>query len=66
MVQELVRLEYVDALSYETVHRVMGENELKPWLTREWCIPPGSLAEFVYYMEDMLDVYQYPIDPKLP
>jgi hypothetical protein len=66
LAQEMVRLEYAEALSYETVHRVMRENELKPWLKKEWCIPPGSQAEFVYYMEDVLDVYQRPADPKLP
>jgi len=66
LAQEMVRLEYADELSYETVHRVMGENVLKPWLRKEWCIPPGSQAEFVYYMEDVLDVYQRPADPKLP
>jgi hypothetical protein len=24
---------------------------------REWCIPPQANAEFVYHMEDILDVY---------
>jgi len=66
LAQEMVRLEYVDALSHETVHRVLDENILKPWLKKEWCIPPGSQAEFVYYMEDVLDVYQRPADPMLP
>jgi hypothetical protein len=66
LAQEMVRLEYAEALSHETVHRVMGENELKPWLRKEWCIPPGSQAAFVYYMEDVLDVYQRPADPNLP
>jgi hypothetical protein len=31
LAQEMVRLEYADELSYETVHRVMRENVLKPW-----------------------------------
>jgi hypothetical protein len=66
LAQEMVRLEYVDELSYETVHRVLRANELKPWLKKEWCIPPGSQAEFVYYIEDVLDVYRPPADPKLP
>ena len=33
LAQEMVRLEYVNELSYETVHRVLGGNELKPWLS---------------------------------
>jgi hypothetical protein len=66
LAQEMVRLEYADELSYVTVHRIMSENEIKPWLRKEWCIPPGGQAEFVYYMEDVLDVYQRPANPKLP
>jgi hypothetical protein len=31
-----------------------------------WCIPPQQSAEFVYHMEDVLDVYQQPYDPKRP
>jgi hypothetical protein len=31
-----------------------------------WCIPPKQSAEFVYHMEDVLDVYQRPRDPKRP
>jgi hypothetical protein len=66
LAQEMVRLDYAETLSYVTVHRVLGENELKPWLRKEWCIPPGSQAKFVYYMEDVLDVYQRPADSRFP
>ena len=41
------------------------KNELKPWLTKEWCIPEAS-AEFVAKMEDILEVYQRPYDPLAP
>ena len=39
---------------------------LKPWLKDQWCIPPKANAEFVCKMEDVLDVYQRPYDPKRP
>jgi len=42
------------------------KNVLKPWLKKQWCIPPEANAEFVYKMEDVLDVYQRPYDPKRP
>ena len=32
---------------------------------RSWCIPAAS-AKFVAKMEDVLDVYQRPFDPKRP
>jgi hypothetical protein len=31
-----------------------------------WCIPPKASAEFVYHMEDVLDVYHRPYDPRFP
>lgn len=31
-----------------------------------WCIPPKQSAEFVYHMEDVLEVYKRPYDPKRP
>src|SRR3954465_14629943 len=31
-----------------------------------WCIPPAANAEFVYHMEDVLDVYHRPPDPQHP
>jgi hypothetical protein len=31
-----------------------------------WCIPPEANGEFVYHMEDVLEVYQQPYDPLHP
>src|SRR3989304_3901174 len=41
-------------------------NELTPWRKQEWVIPPEANAEFVYHMEDVLDIYTRPADPKRP
>jgi hypothetical protein len=35
-------------------------------LSKEWCIPPKANAAFVAQMEDVLDVYCRPLDPKYP
>jgi len=35
-------------------------------LKQEWCIPPQQSAAFVYHMEDVLDVYTRPYDPRRP
>lgn len=66
LASQMVKLEYADEISHETVRHVMAENELKPWLKREWCIPPHQNAEFVYHMEEVLDVYHRPTDPRFP
>jgi transposase len=66
LASEMVRLEYIEEVSHATVRRVMQDNELKPWLKEEWCIPPKQNAEFVYRMEDVLEVYQRPEDARFP
>jgi DDE superfamily endonuclease len=42
------------------------KNDLKPWLKEQWVIPPKANAEFVCAMEDVLEVYHRPYDPKKP
>ena len=42
------------------------KNELKPWLRKQWVIPPQANAEFVCAMEDVLEVYTRPYDPTRP
>ena len=66
LASEMVRLEYIAGVSHTTVRNVMQANELKPWLREEWCIPPKQNAEFVYHMEDVLEVYQRPEDARFP
>ena len=41
------------------------KNETKPWLVDEWCIPEAG-GEFVWRMEDVLDVYHRPYDARYP
>ena len=58
-------LEYCDRISRETARRTL-RNALKPWLRQMWVIPPKASADFVYHMEDVLEVYQRPCDPLRP
>src|SRR6185295_4406115 len=41
------------------------KNELKPWQVKSWCLSKPS-ARFVAKMEDVLEVYARPYDPKRP
>lgn len=65
LVDRVVQLKIIDSISHETIRQVLDDNELKPWRRQEWCIPAAN-AEFVYRMEDVLDVYKRPMDPKRP
>ncbi|MAG37276.1 MAG: IS630 family transposase, partial [Dehalococcoidia bacterium] len=62
----LVTLEVVQSISHETVRQVFKPNRLKPWRTERWCIPPEADADFVWHMEEVLDVYTRPYDPCRP
>ena len=66
LADRMVELRFIDGLSYETVRRLLKKNALKPWLTERWCIPPKQSGEFVWRMEDVLEVYTRPYDPKRP
>ena len=39
---------------------------IKPWLKQQWVLPPKANAGFVAAMEDVLDVYARPYDPRRP
>lgn len=61
----MVELTEHRTLSRETVRRRLEENELKPWRRKMWCIPKVD-GEYVARMEDVLDLYAQPHDPKQP
>jgi transposase len=65
LADRVVQMKIIDSISHETVRQILDDNELKPWRREEWCIPAAN-SEFVYHMEDVLDVYKRPVDPKRP
>jgi hypothetical protein len=42
------------------------KNDIKPWIVKTWCVPPKADAEFVWRMEDVLQTYLLPYDPRYP
>ena len=62
---EMVKLTEHGELSRETVRRRLAENDLKPWRRDMWCIPEVD-GTYVARMEDVLDLYAAPADPKRP
>lgn len=62
---EMVTLTEHESLSRETVRRRLAEVDLKPWQKKMWCIPKVD-AEYVARMEDVLDLYAEPPDPRRP
>lgn len=66
LANRLVELGYVETVSRETVRQALLHNELKPCIKKQWCIPTAPDAEFVYHMEDVLEVYTRPYDSAHP
>lgn len=62
---KMVCLTAHDSLSRATVARRLAENDLKPWQQKMWCVPKVD-SEYVARMEDVLDLYAQPPDPKRP
>ena len=62
---KVVELGLAPSMSREGVRKRLKKNALKPWQKKEWCIPKVS-AEFVANMEDVLDLYAEPYDPRRP
>ena len=53
------------SVSCETIRRRLDDNDLKPWQKKMWCIANID-GEYVARMEDLLDLYAEPHDPKRP
>jgi hypothetical protein len=56
----------VKKASQETIRQTLIKNELKPWRSAEWYIPPGGNGEFVAAKEDVVDVYTREEEEKRP
>jgi transposase len=52
-------------VSRDTIRRRLDDNDLKPWQQKMWCIAHID-GEYIARMEDLLDLYAEPHDPKRP
>jgi transposase len=65
LADKMVRLTRHESISSETIRRRLAEKELKPWLSKMWCIPKVD-GEFVARMEDVLELYAEAPDERRP
>jgi hypothetical protein len=63
--KNFVELEIVDALSHETVRQTL-KKRTQAVAEEQYCLPEASTGEFVYHMDDVLDVYTRAYDPRRP
>lgn len=58
--------EYIVSISHAAIGDMLNTNEVKPHLSRYWCMPKAHDAEFVLHMEDVLSIYKREYDPRIP
>jgi hypothetical protein len=51
---------YVVTISYVSIGEMLNSNQVKPHLSKYWCIPKENDSSFVACMEDVLGIYQRP------
>jgi len=66
LARRIVQLEIVDSVSHETVRTTLKKNGFTRRKIQYWVIPPEANAEFVANMEEVLDTYEQPYNPRIP
>lgn len=61
-----VENEYIVSISHSAIGEMLNTNELKPHLSKYWCVPRKNDAAFVANMEDVLGIYQLPYNKDVP
>ncbi len=65
LAEQMIHLGVVEVISPESVRLILKRNDLKPWQKQEWCIPKID-AEYVWRMEEILELYGDPFDVDRP
>lgn len=66
LAEHCMEKQYIVSVSYVTIGELLNTNELKPHLSKYWCIPKQNDASFVANMEDVLGIYQRPYCSNIP
>ena len=66
LAEHCMEKQYVVSISHAAIGEMLNTNGVKPHLSKYWCIPKGSDADFVRHMEDVLGIYKLPYNPRIP
>jgi len=66
LAEHCMEKQYVVSISHSSIGEMLNTNEVKPHLSKYWCIPKEGNADFVMHMEDVLSVYKRPYNPDIP
>ena len=65
LADRLIELRQIETISHDTVGRVLKKTTSNRGNVKKWCIPSVS-PDYVWHMEDVLDLYAEPDDPRYP
>lgn len=66
LAEHCMEKKYIVSVSYVAIGELLNTNELKPHLSKYWCIPKQNDPAFVANMEDVLGIYQRPYCKNAP
>lgn len=66
LAEHCVEKKYIVSISHTTVGTVLNTNQLKPHLSKYWCIPKENDPYYIANMEDVLAIYQREYNPDCP
>ena len=66
LAEHCMEKKYIISISHTAVGELLNTNEVKPHLSKYWCISKENDAHFVAHMEDVLGIYQREYNPKIP
>ena len=66
LAEQCMERQYIVTISYVAIGDMLNTNQVKPHLSKYWCIPKENDANFVAYMEDVLSIYKREYNPRIP
>ena len=57
LAEHCMEKKYIVSISHTAIGELLNSNEVKPHLSKYWCIPKENDAHFVAHMEDVLGIY---------
>lgn len=66
LAEHCMEKQYIVSISHTTIGQMLNSNEIKPHLSKYWCIPKLGEASYVANMEDVLGIYERPYNKELP
>jgi len=66
LAEQCMERKYIVNISHTAIGEMLNTNEVKPHLSKYWCIPKENDSHFVWRMEDVINIYHRPYNPSLP